>query len=291
MTGPARVVILGASGFLGRALAAVLSREPVEVVGHSSRTLDLTRPDAFAVLDPLMTPSTALVVASALTPDRGQTAATFLANATMVVNLAAYLDGHRPGSIVYLGSDAVYGFGESPVTETTAVDPAGYYALGKYAGERVLDVAARAASVPLLILRVTGVYGPGDPHASYGPNAFARSLARDRSVRMFGAGEEERDHVFVDDAAEVTAALIRAGATGIYNVATGHSHSFADVVKAIRDRVPYEVQVTSAPRKGPITHRRFDVSRLTAALPGFRFTSLESGLSATLTAFGALGRG
>ncbi len=291
MTLPARVVILGASGFLGRALHAALSREPVKVVGHSSRTLDLTRPDAFRVLDPLMTPSTTLVVASALTPDRGQTPATFLANTTMAANLATYLDGHRPGTIVYVGSDAVYGFGEAPVTEATAVEPAGYYALGKYAAERVLDSAARAASVPFLTLRVTGVYGPGDPHASYGPNAFARSLARDHSVRVFGAGEEERDHVFVDDAAAVAVGLIRAGATGIYNVATGHSHSFADVVKTVRDLVPYDVHVTSAPRRGPITHRRFDVAHLSAALPGFRFTPLESGLSATLTAFGALARG
>jgi nucleoside-diphosphate-sugar epimerase len=285
------VVILGASGFLGRALETALSREPVEVVGHSSRTLDLTRPDAFAVLDPLMTPSTTLVVAAALTPDRGQTPATFLANTAMAVNLATYLDGHWPGSIVYVGSDAVYGFGEDPVTETTAVEPVGYYALGKYAAERVLDTAARAASVPLLILRMTGVYGPADSHGSYGPNGFARSLARDHSVRVFGAGEEERDHVFIDDAVAVAVGLIRAGATGVYNVATGHSHPFADVVKIIRDLVPYEVQVTSTPRKGPITHRRFDVARLTAALPNFRFTPLETGLSVTLDALGALGRG
>ncbi len=291
MTGLARVVILGASGFLGRALASALSRDGVEVVGHSSRTLDLTRPDSFGVLDPLMAPSTALVVASALTPDRGQTPVTFLANTTMAVNLATYLEGHRPGSVVYLGSDAVYGFTEARVTESTLVEPAGYYALGKYAAERVLATAAQAASVPLLTLRMTGVYGPGDSHASYGPNAFARSMARDHSVRVFGAGEEERDHIFVDDAAAIVVGLIRAGATGVYNVATGHSHSFADVVKTIRDLVPYEVQVVSVPRKGPITHRHFDVARLTAALPRVRFTPLSAGLVATLTAFGALARG
>src|SRR6185437_1051756 len=119
--------------------------------------------------------------------------------------------------------------------------PTGYYALGKYAAERVMDCAARASAVPLLTLRVTGVYGPGDPHASYGPNAFARSLARDRSVRIFGAGEEERDHLYVDDAARAIAGLLRVGADGVYNVASGRSQAFADVVKTIRDLVPYEV--------------------------------------------------
>jgi len=55
--------------------------------------------------------------------------------------------------------------------------------------------------------------------------------------------------------------------------------------------VPYDVEVTSVARKGAITHRRFHVGRLTAALPGLRFTPLRDGLSATLGAFGALRHG
>lgn len=289
MTGPDRVVILGASGFLGRALHARLSRDGVEVLAHSSRTLDLTRPDAFGVLDGVLGLGTALVFASALTPDRGQTPATLLTNTTMAANLAAYLDGRHLGRLVYIGSDAVYGFDNEVVTEDTPITPAGYYALGKYVGERVMETAARAAAIPLLALRVTGVYGPGDSHASYGPNAFARSLARDRSVRIFGAGEEERDHVYIDDVAGVAADLIRSDTAGVFNVATGQSRSFADVVKTMRDLVPYDVEVTSLPRKSAITHRRFDIARLTCAVPGFRFTPLQDGLRATLRAFGAIG--
>jgi UDP-glucose 4-epimerase len=289
MTEPGRVVILGASGFLGRALHARLSGDGVEVVAHSSRTLDLTRPTAFGVLDGVLGPETALVFASALTPDRGQTPATLLTNTMMATNLAAYLDGRRLGGLVYIGSDAVYGFDNEAVTEDTPVAPAGYYALGKYAGERIMETAARAAAIPLLALRVTGVYGPSDSHASYGPNAFARSLARDRSVRIFGAGEEERDHVYVDDVAGIAACLLRSGTAGVFNVATGQSRSFADVVKTLRDLVPYEVAVTSLPRKSAITHRRFDIARLTRAVPDFRFTPLPDGLRATLRAFGAIG--
>ena len=83
-------------------------------------------------------------------------------------------------------------------------------------------------------------------------------------MRIFGEGEEERDHIYVDDVAGLMAGLIRARATGLYNLATGESRPFADVVKAIRGLVPYEVAVTHAPRAGAITHRRFDTSRLAA---------------------------
>jgi UDP-glucose 4-epimerase len=286
---PERVVLLGASGHIGRALQTRLVRAGVPVVGHSSKTLDLTRVEALDALDPVLGPGTALVFASALTPDRGQTPQTFMANVAMATNLARYLQDHAVGLCVNVGSDAMYGFGADPVTEDTPASPAGYYALGKFAAERVMDLVARSAGFPLLSLRVTGVYGPGDPHGSYGPNAFARSLAKDKSLRIFGEGEEQRDHIYVVDVAALIAALIHERATGILNVATGESRPFADVVKAIRGLVPYEVAVVNAPRTGAITHRRFDITRLQQAVPGFAFTPFDEGLRATLVAFGALG--
>ena len=284
---PSRAVILGASGFLGRAIQGELARADVEVIPHSSTTLDLTRADAVETLAEQLGPDTALVFASALTPDRGQTLDTYTANLAMVTTVARALE-RQPAPCVYIGSDAVYGFDVNPVTEATAVAPGGYYALAKYAGEKLLEYVAVAKGLPLLSLRVAAVYGPGDPHGSYGPNGFARSLARDRSIRMFGRGEEERDHIHVDDLARLTVALVRAGAQGIVNVASGRSRSFAEIIDVIRKVVPYEVTVTSVARKSPVTHRSYDITRLQQAVPGYRFTPLEDGLRTTLTAFGAL---
>src|SRR5207302_10270517 len=190
-----RVVILGASGHVGGALAACLAREGLEVIGHSSKTLDLTQPEALGALDPVVGRETTLVFASALTPDRGQNLATFMANLTMAVNVARYVEAHPVGRCVYLGSDAVYGFDLNPVTETTPVAPGGYYALAKYTCERTMECAASATGLPFLCLRVRGVYGPGDPHRAYGPNAFARSLARAPTGRLCGGGAAPRDPV------------------------------------------------------------------------------------------------
>lgn len=283
------VVVLGASGHIGAALTTVLRADGGDVTRHSSRTLDLTRPDAADALGRVVGPETTLVLAAALTPDRGQNITTLSANIAMATSVARCLESHAVRRCVYVSSDAVYGFERNPVTETTSVAPTGYYAFGKYAGEKILELVTAARQIPLLVLRVTGVYGPGDPHGAYGPNAFARTLARDRSLRLFGDGEEQRDHIFVDDVARLAAELIRREATGIFNLATGESRSFAEVVDTIRGLIPYDVVVTNAPRKGAITHRHFETTALRRAVPDFRFTAFKDGVRATLGAFGALG--
>jgi nucleoside-diphosphate-sugar epimerase len=283
-----RVVVLGASGYLGRALVRACEARGIEAIGHSSNTLDLRRPEALGGLDGVLDHEAALVLVSALTPDKGQNVDTFMTNLAIVGNVGRYLETRRAGLCAYLSSDAVYGFDLNPVDESTPTAPAGYYALAKYAGERLLQLAGTAGGTPVLILRATAVYGPGDPHGAYGPNVFARSLAQERGLRLFGAGEEERDHIYVDDAAQIMASLVAAKATGVFNIATGESRSFSDVVETIRALVPYDVRVTSVPRKAPITHRRYDIGRLRQAVPDLSFTPFKDGLRATLAAFGAL---
>jgi len=284
---PQRIVLLGGSGFLGRAVGRELTRMGISVVSHSSKTLDLTRGDAADLLAAQLDQGAALFFAAALTPDRGQTIASFTSNIAMAATVARALE-QRPVPCVFVSSDAVYGFGDEPVTETTAVAPGGFYGLAKYTSEKLLEYVAAAKALPLLALRVAAVFGPGDPHASYGPNAFARSLATDRTVRLFGQGEEERDHLYIDDAARLVVQLMRAGATGVFNIATGSSRSFAQVVDQIRSITPYQVTVLHAPRRTPITHRSYDVAALEHVVSRFAFTPFEDSLRATLAAFGAL---
>jgi len=279
-----RTIILGHTGFLGRALQDYLVTQGVAVHGYSSKTLDLRSSDALRALDPHVGPDTTLIVAAALTPDKGVTLDALADNFAMVANVARYLEAHAVRKCVYFSSDAVYPFGAEPVSERSAADPENFYALAKFVGERVLRRAAEAQGFPVLVVRPTGVYGPGDTHNSYGPNRFVRSIVRERTVRLFGKGTERRDHLYVGDFCRIVGVLSASEVDGVVNLATGSSRSFASIVDALRALVPYEFSVVSLPQRTPVTHRRFDVTRLCEALPGVHFTPFEEGLEATFAA-------
>jgi nucleoside-diphosphate-sugar epimerase len=277
------VVLLGATGFLGQAIAAALTAAGSTVHGFSSKTLDLTDRAAFGVLDPLAGPESTLIFASAVTPDKGRTVDALDTNLQMAMNVGRYLEGHPFGKVVYVGSDAVYPMSDEVVTEASAVEPADFYALAKYAGERVLANVCGTAKIPLVVVRPTGVYGPGDTHNSYGPNRFISQIQSDGKVSMFGEGDDIRDHVVLDDVAAAIVALAASpDATGVFNIASGESRTFGSIVEQLRALSPVPFEVVNLPKSGGTSRRDFDIGRLRAAVPDLALTPFEVGLRKTV---------
>ncbi len=276
---PARVVLLGASGFIGKALIALLEREQIPFIAPSSATLNLSGPEAKEQLRQLLRPEDSLVVLAALTPDRGRDIATFSANLRMVEQLCAALSVCKPEHTVYFSSDAVYPFGTGPISEASLAAPMDLYGAMHRSRELML---AQTLGESLCILRPSLVYGPGDSHNSYGPNRFRRQAHKDGKIPLGGEGEETRDHVFVDDVAELCLRVLRQGSTGLLNLATGRSIDFGSLARLVAARFKNDVNICPSPRTAPATHRHFDTTALIQAFPDFAFTPLERGLDAAM---------
>ena len=271
---PRRVVLLGGSGFIGSALCERLKQiEGCEVRAFSSTSLDLTAAGASARLASELDGDTVLVLTSRVPHAPA-------ADVVLAANVAACLSSVR--RCVYFSSSAVYGERTNrAVTEQTPPRPTTPYGTAKLAAERLLREAAGRAGVPLVVLRPCMVYGPGDPSIAYGPGRFLQAILRGESVRLFGDGSELRDYLFITDLVEATLALTFGGPAGIYNLATGVSHSFQALLACLRSVSGRAFDVVSVPRDRPPTDQCFLPARLLSVLPGFRFTPLEAGLAWT----------
>jgi nucleoside-diphosphate-sugar epimerase len=148
------------------------------------------------------------------------------------------------------------------------------------AREQMLLTAA--GETPLAILRPTLVYGAGDPHNGYGPNRFRRQASRGETIVLFGEGEERRDHVDVDDIAEIVSLVLAHRSAGVLNIATGTVASFRDLAEKAVALAARPVAIKGSPRNGPMPHngyRSFDPAATFKAFPGFRYTAIDAGLA------------
>jgi nucleoside-diphosphate-sugar epimerase len=141
---------------------------------------------------------------------------------------------------------------------------------------------AAGGATPLAILRPTLVYGSGDPHNGYGPNKFRRQANRGEAIVLFGEGEERRDHVDVDDIAEIVRLVLTHRSAGILNVATGTVASFRALADKAVALSPRKVEIKTSLRTGPMPHngyRPFDPAATSAAFPDFHYTAIDAGLA------------
>jgi UDP-glucose 4-epimerase len=281
---PTRTVVLGSRGFVGSAVVAHLERLGYPVEGVSSQDVDLLAEGAGAALAQRLRLDDALVFVSALTPDRGKDGATLERNVQMARHAAEAVLAQPVSQLVYVSSDAVYADDANPVRETSCASPSSLHGVMHLVREVIVADACRSAGVPLVLLRPSLLFGPGDTHDGYGPNRYVRTAREEGRIGLFGEGEEQRDHVFIDDVARVVAAVLERGSTGVLNVATGRATSFREAAEIVAELTERDVAVEGSPRQNPITHRHFDVAATQAAFPGFAWTPLRDGLGRTIAA-------
>jgi len=87
--------------------------------------------------------------------------------------------------------------------------------------------------------------------------------------------------VYVRDAARIVLRLLVDGRSGTFNVATGESRSYLEIVEHLRTMISLPFTMVYRERTRPWIDQRFDVARLRAAIPDLHFTPLEQGLAET----------
>lgn len=274
---PARTVIVGAGGFVGQHIASALAGKGAKVVGLGRSVVDLLAPGAGQRLAALLRPGDAVVLVSAIAPVKN--AAMLRDNITMIEAMAEAVAAVPPAYLLNIGSDAVFADSDAPLTETSCRAPGSLHGIMHLTREVMF---ADAFPGPMATLRPTLIYGRDDPHNGYGPNRFRRLVAAGEPIRLFGKGEERRDHVAVEDVAELAARMVMHRSEGSLNAATGEVISFHEIADCVNDLAQAPVSIEYLPRSSPMPHngyRPFDIAAMHASFPDFRSTPPREGIA------------
>jgi UDP-glucose 4-epimerase len=275
---PARVIVLGAGGFIGGATARRLRSDGIEVLALGRESCDLLAADAAAKLTEELRPDDVLIFVSARAPVKN--VAMLLENIRMGEAVCAALKNRPVAHVIYISSDAVYKDSAEPISESSCAEPGSLHGVMHLTREVILR---SAFSGPLAFVRPTLTYGIADPHNGYGPNRFRRLAAEGEDLVLFGEGEEQRDHVAVDDIAGLVRRIVLHRSTGIANAVSGEVVSFRALAEFVAAQFTPTVAIQGSPRSGPMPHnglRPFAPSAALAAFPGFSFTPWQRGIAA-----------
>lgn len=274
---PKRVVILGAKGFVGTATVDRLAKANIPTLAIGREDIDLCEKKAGLVLADALRADDAVVVISAKAPCKNH--GMMLENIQIMNSVCDAFAKQPVSHVIYISSDAVYTDSMDKLNESSPTAPTSLHGAMHLAREQMLRSVVRQDA--LAILRPSLLYGAHDPHNGYGPNSFYRLARANQPIKLFGQGEERRDHVYIEDVAELIYLCLLKRSYGVLNLTTGNVVSFYDVASLLQQVTSNQVEILCSPRHGQMPHngyRAFDNTVCQDAFSEFKYTSLMDGL-------------
>jgi len=156
------------------------------------------------------------------------------------VNLINASVNHGVKCFVFTSSIAVYGAGQSPMSEEMVPVPEDSYGIAKIAVEQELKITHEMFGLDYVIFRPHNVYGErqniGDRYRNV-VGIFMNQLMKDEPMSIFGDGEQQRAFTHISDVAPIIASCVDVpGARNqLFNVGADVPHTvnyLAEIVAA-----------------------------------------------------------
>ena len=229
-----RVLVTGATGYIGRHAVAALRRRGHEVVAVASAQADLLAPDGPERAVAAAGADTLLHLAWYAEHGRFWTAPEnldWVGASLRLVRAFAAAGGRRA---VMAGSCAEYGWDclDGPCVEgVTPLAPATLYGAAKHATHVAAASYAAQEGLGLAWGRVFFSFGPGEAPGRL-VAAVARGLLAGEEVPV-SEGSQVRDFIAVEELGDAFAALVESDVEGAVNVASGRGVPVRDVVAMV----------------------------------------------------------
>ena len=270
-----RVLIIGSGGFISSALEKNFTKDNIKYVGIKRSKFDLTKNTTVKKLSKLIKKKDIIIFIAAQAPVKNEEM--LINNIKMIKTFVDAIKQKLPSYILYVSSDAVYSDSMGRIKETSPVEPKSLHGIMHYTRETILRNSFKGK---LCIVRPTLVYGKNDPHNGYGPNQFIKLSNEKKDIKIFGNGEEQRDHVWVEDVAYLIEQLLLLKKEGIYNLVTGRVVSFKKIAEIVKkDKTNKKnIKIVKVKRNIPMPHngwRAFDNSKIKKEFPKFKFKNIK----------------
>lgn len=274
-----KTIILGGSGYIGRNITTLLTKQEMNVIALSSMDVDLENQlHGVATLSEHLKGCDNLIICSAITRTVANDTNSCQKNIIQLQNIINALKNSTPKRVIYLSAADVYGHYGSGASEDSPLEPQNEYGAFKVFAEHMLKINF-ANICHLSILRFSGVFGGIEDHTSLIYRLF-ESIKSNDHITLTNNGLSKRDFVPVTLIASVVHKLITKGGHGTYNVSTGQEMNIVDVIRLIENTCSLQAKLQLNSEK---SDRDFDLSlensRLVSRFPELVVPNMRSSLT------------
>ena len=201
------------------------------------------------------------------------------------VNLVNAAINHNVKRFVFTSSIAVYGAGQSPMSEDMTPVPEDSYGISKLAVEQELRVSHEMFGLDYVIFRPHNVYGErqniGDRYRNV-VGIFMNQLLRGEPMTIFGDGTQQRAFTHIDDVAPIIARSVDvlAARNEVFNVGADVPHTVNELAAVVSNAMGKSCSVSHLDARNEVKIAFSDHSKAERVFGKRRKTTLSDGVHA-----------
>lgn len=298
---PKKILITGATGFLGSNLLNELSKKDnYEVVTTNSTAHDLTNIDeCIAVTKNIDTVIHLAGLILSRAEQQKRPAETFRLNTLFALNIAEASAKNGVRRIIFANSVTAYPntekqrLAETDLWSGPVIDGNYAYGTAKRIGETIARSYHEQYAIEITNIFLPNLYGPGDKF-TYNPPPLVpntileiqKAKQQDRDTLLGGSnGNVELDLLYANDAARAVVQILDLkDSPPLLNISSGTTISIKDIYATIAAALEYDGSIIWK-QGSPPTSRIMDTSAMKKLLPDFTFTTFSAGITNTINNF------
>ena len=187
---------------------------------------------------------------------------------------------------VFTSSIAVYGPGQTPMTEDATPMPEDPYGVAKYAVELDLAAAHEMFGLDYTIFRPHNVYGEhqniGDRYRNV-IGIFMNQIMQGKPMTLFGDGQQTRAFTHIDDVAPIISRCVdvEGAKNEVFNIGAETPTSVLDLATTVAESFDVDPKIEHLEARKEVVHAFSSSEKLESAFGSQSYISLKEGISRT----------
>jgi UDP-glucose 4-epimerase len=184
---------------------------------------------------------------------------------------------------VFTSSIAVYGTGQTPMTEEMIPRPEDPYGISKYAVELDLVAAHEMFGLPYVIFRPHNVYGERQNIADKYRNVigiFMNQVLQGQPMTVFGDGTQTRAFSYIDDVAPIIARApsVHEAYNRVFNIGADIPYTVLELAQEVARAFAVKANITHLAARNEVVHAFSDHAAVRDAFDPPQHTNLREGI-------------
>lgn len=275
-----KILVTGSRGFIGNHLINKLKEFDIQTDFVNNNRIDLQNISQVLNLEP----ADFVIHLASKIPESGKNNPSyfFKNNISSTLNILEYCIKKQIKKLIYVGS---YPYGipnDIPISEEHRINPHTPYSESKYVCEQLCKSYSNYYGLNVIVLRPFNIYGKFQKLDFLIPNLI-NAIKTEKKISITNK-KSKRDFLFIDDFTNAICKLLELDTKfEIFNIGSGQSHSFEDIIKMIEDLTGKSFSIDAHDdEKTYIADITADISKISKYIDWKPSISLKNGLKKML---------